>query len=751
MGCETCTNETQYACLTCSEGFFLLDNACWNGCPPEMYTNTDTRVCQECHPDCMTCSQPNAYSCTACAPGYYLLDGTCVTACPTTHYYGLLGELGVAQIPACVPKIVLSFSLHLATNSRVINIKFNYGIIYHILAISQRIQVEIANTQISPAFFVLSPLTESSIKFQYLGDQYYPPNSLLRITIDLDSDFNNDLYSRFLIYEKTQTIELKEIYPFTKTEAQFISSTSELTSSGGSTIAAVQAVSTASQGAVSMGLIRLQMVGDIVQLMRFIDIRWPPNVVNYFETSHIDPNSMVIPFDFMPAWNEQLEDRNYSMPRIFESYETSPFITMNYNNEISNLIVWAAVAIIGVLLIVILKKVLRNLTERMPIPKTNAHGKCKYSYIRTIHKIVRFMNRREESTLWSLFLMFVLSIFMPGNMWALLNIRYSSTLNEPSTVYTSATLAIAIVFLCFYPLLGILITMVLWRQLQYLLNVKESLRPSHLKKYRCLFEDFECQKRIQILYVPISLARSLIMVMTVSLLCSYGSVQIILLWTTDLAFIVYLIVYHPLKERWVRRITLVIELLVFGCISMGFIFNFLDGVDAVTLDELGFAFLALSMASTFAGILISLLQVLEIVKQVYGFLKEKIKNRRNEVYPISLMDQLPAREIKTPDHQELKSSDKEVKFNHKKNRTMKTHPMKNASRYKILIKEIEDIPPDVFDETIDGEEYLDNLEDWVKSLHAKMKNRAKDSTEEIAEGRKHAGSTNRISIISSDL
>ena len=74
----------------------------------------------------------------------------------------------------------------------------------------------------------------------------------------------------------------------------------------------------------------------------------------------------------------------------------------------------------------------------------------------------------------------------------------------------------------------------------------------------------------------------------------------------------------------------------------------------------------------------------------------------------------------------------------------------DTERYKNLIKEFEDIPPDAFDETIDGEEYLDNLEGWVKSLHEKMKNKVKNSSKERTEGRKHAGSLNRIAIISSD-
>ena len=746
MGCETCTDETQYACLTCSEGFFSLNNGCSSGCPPDMYTNTETKACQQCHPNCMTCSQPNEYSCTACPTGFYLFDGACATSCPITHYQGFLGELGVAQIPACVPKLVLNFTLSLTTSSRVINMKFNYGIVYLILAISQRIQIEISNTQIDHAFFVLSPLAESTIEFQYLGDQYFPPDSILKITIDLDSGFNSDTYTKFLIYEKTQTIKLKEIYPFTKTEKQVISSTSELTSSGGNTIATVQAVSSVAQGAASLSLIRMQMVGEIVQMMRLIDIRWPANIAEYFQTSHIDPSSIVIPIDFTTIWNDHLGDRNYSIPRIFESYEISPFITVNYGIELSNLILWAAIAISGVLLIRVLKKALRKLTEKIPLPKTNARGKHKYCCVRAIHSLARFMNRRDESMLWNLLLMFFLSIFMSGTLWALLNIRYYSELLEPSTFYTTATFVVAIIFLCFYLLLAAFITKMVWNQLQYVLGIKESLRPLHLKKYRGLFDDFECEKSAQVFYVPISLLRSIIFVMVVLLLCPHGTIQIILIWVADLAFIVYLIVYHPLKEKWVRRITLVIEILVFGCNTLGFIFGFLEEVDAVTLVELGFAFLALSMASTFAGILISLLQVLEVGKLVARFIMEKLKNRRNVVHPISLSE-IPRKDPKSiENHERVKVLD----LNHEESTPTNNH-LDKPTRYDSLLKKLSSIPPNAFKEASHGEEYLDKLEGWIDSFCSETNIKIDNSTHMGTGTRKNAGSSDRITLFSSNM
>ena len=99
---------------------------------------------------------------------------------------------------------------------------------------------------------------------------------------------------------------------------------------GGSTIATIQTISSVSQGALSLSLIRLQIVGEVSQIMRFIDIQWPPNVAEYHSLSHIDPTSIMLPIDFTTWWNDQLADRNYSLPRIYEEYEIPLFFSENY-------------------------------------------------------------------------------------------------------------------------------------------------------------------------------------------------------------------------------------------------------------------------------------------------------------------------------------------------------------------------------------------------------------------------------------
>mgnify|MGYP000916808117 CR=1 FL=1 len=644
FGCDTCENETSTGCLTCSEGFFYHANFCNIGCPSEMYANPILRTCEQCQPPCVTCSKPNSNSCTSCPQGNFLLNGTCVASCPVDYYQTFSGEAGVSQVPICLPKLFLKFDLSLTTQARIVNINFNHGIVNMIQTIAQKIRIEIADTQINEALFVLSPLTESKIQFGYLGDQTYPPYSLLKVTINLDADdFNKNSYQQFLLFENTATIRLKEIYSFSVAEKQFITSTSAATNFGGSIIATVQTVNSVARGALSMSLIRLQIVGEIVQLLRLIAIRWPPNVAEYFATSHIDPTSIMLPLDFTGALNGQLDDRNYSMPRVFDEYEIPPFFSQNYNNELSNLLLWAFILIGGSILLNLVKKVLIKVASKMDIPK-NYDPKKKYSYyfIRLIHKLSQLTNKIEDSTLWNFLLIFTLSIYQPGILWSLINMKYNSALLEPSTASTRASLALGITFFIFFLTLLGLVSGVLLKNMKYLIHDGgTSGHPQQeklLKKYEVLIEDFHRKKRLQILFLPISLLKSFVFVTVIGLMSFSPMAQAAVIWGLSTAFVLYLVIYQPLKVRWMRIMTLLIELLSYGCVTLTLIFGIIEryvDLDATTSDEMGLVFLILTIASTLAGGLLSLIQLLLLIKDICQYLKNRRANQKR-VQPITL-------------------------------------------------------------------------------------------------------------------
>jgi len=632
-----------------------------------------------------------------------------------TYYQGFLGDGLVYQVPACLPKLILSFNLSLAINARVIYINFNYGIINIILALSERMNVQLANTSVTSDLYILTPVTESIVQFQYLGDQYYPPLTLLNVTIDLNEDFNTDLYQQFRTINKSATLQIKEIYPFTTTESQAITASSNLTVVSGGALVAGQAASSLAGGALSLSLVRMQIVGESVQMMRFFDIKWPANVNQFFSTSHIDPSSIVLPIDFTTSWNNNLNNRNTTIPWIFAGYEISPFFTENYNNEISNLMLLLPTVVLGSLVINLLRKGLQNVTEKMKVPKTNARKTIHDRYVICMRSFSRMMNRIDDTILWNFNLMFFLSIFQSGWLWALLNIWYSDSLLEPSDNFTKGSLVIAVLFLIFYVFLVASVFKVVLTNHHLVFQTKESLRPLYLKKYKNLFEDFDNNKKAQLLYVPFSLIRSVFFSTVAVLMTSYPFGQIMIVWSIDLVFIMYMIVYQPLKDRWIRRVTLAIELLTFGCMTLGLIYTIVDhfvDMDPITLDEIGFVFIGFSICSTFAGVIITLIQIVSLIVIIIQYLKKR-KRMKNEVYPVSLQDyQRDA---------ELTEKKEEVGSRRSRNETIieKRRSAIDVDKVEIdnasLIKKIGSLSPEAFEKfekTSEGIIACENIKSW---------------------------------------
>ena len=678
-GCDTCTSDSKYDCTICSEGFFYLNGTCGAGCPSDKYADNTTRSCENCQPPCATCTQPNNLSCTSCSNKYYLLNGTCVKSCPLTHYLGFYGEYSLYRVPACIPKLILFFNLSLTSNARVVTINFNYEISDIILAISKRMQIQIGNAEISSEFYSLSPVSESTLKFEYVGGQYYAPFSLLNVTLDLALDFNTDEYQEYRTVNKSAYLQLKEIYPFKDAETQTIVASANLTSIGGGLTAAGQVLTVIATGAISVGLVRMQLISESIQLLRFIAIRWPPSVNQMFSFSTIDPTSIVIPLDLTTSWNRHLEDRNSTMPRVFQEYEVSPYFTMNYNNELSNIFIIGASIVSGIILIRLSKKVInktqgtnkhlksntevildddsqtdsppRSTFRSLKLRFSSGLKRIKAKLIAIIHKLVLIISRLQEDGLWNFGLMFTLSIYQSGMLWSLVNLRNASTALENSTFFTNGTFTLAIFFLTIYSLLKLFLTLVV---MKYPFNAKETLQQTYSNKYSTLFDDFESTKRIQIFFVPLLLLRSIIYMLILSLVWVSPLAQMIVTWITFLAFIAYMIVYQPIKSKWQRRMTLWIELMAFGCMTIGFICSIVDltgDPDASTLNEIGFIVLAFNAGATIAGALTTLMQVLALVKLGYQYLRRR-KQRRNAVQPINQLI-LPESQI-TVESAELK-------------------------------------------------------------------------------------------------
>ena len=90
--CETCFGENENQCLSCKNGYMVIDGKCSDKCPDGYYKDSNG-TCQKCDSNCLTCEGPSIdgnNSCSSCdlnKSESYLIDAegfphNCVSECP---------------------------------------------------------------------------------------------------------------------------------------------------------------------------------------------------------------------------------------------------------------------------------------------------------------------------------------------------------------------------------------------------------------------------------------------------------------------------------------------------------------------------------------------------------------------------------------------------------------------------------------------------------------------------------------------
>ena len=387
----------------------------------------------------------------------------------------------------------------------------------------------------------------------------------------------------------------------------------------------------------------------------------------------------------------------------------------------SNLLLWASILGGGSILISLLKKVLNKVTSKMSIPKKYEQKKYRSYLIKILHKLNQLISQIEDSTLWNFLLMFILSIYQPGFLWSLLNMKYASALLEPSTTSTQASLALGIMFFLFFLTLLGLVSSVLLKNMKFLIQ-SGGISPNpqqqeRLKKYDVLIEDFHRKKRLQILFLPISLLKSFVFVAVLALMAFSPMAQIVVIWGLSTAFVLYLVISQPLKVRWMRIMTLLIELLTYGCVTLAFVFGLIErfaDVDPRTSNEMGFVFLILTIASTLAGGLLSLIQILFVIKGIYQYLKDRRANQ-NRVHPITLTEPQIISICSTPIRGKLIEESTDRSSAALWNNSPPSAQIEDLSKYNDMFAGLKNLSLGSFEKGTRKKQLLEDLKEWWDS------------------------------------
>lgn len=85
-GCRSC--GPLYTCNVCLSGFTLFNGSCIitpNNCSNGYYLNA-LSSCSQCFPSCNTCNGGQSTNCLSCFNGFTLLNGVCRQMCSANSY-----------------------------------------------------------------------------------------------------------------------------------------------------------------------------------------------------------------------------------------------------------------------------------------------------------------------------------------------------------------------------------------------------------------------------------------------------------------------------------------------------------------------------------------------------------------------------------------------------------------------------------------------------------------------------------------
>eukprot|EP00795_Rhopilema_esculentum_P005914 gene5914-11255_t len=87
--CKTCSGPGESNCTSCQKRHILIGNTCRNTCVVGSYYNEETQECELCNDSCLSCDGQNVTDCTSCPPGFMLKNGLCAVECADESYFDL--------------------------------------------------------------------------------------------------------------------------------------------------------------------------------------------------------------------------------------------------------------------------------------------------------------------------------------------------------------------------------------------------------------------------------------------------------------------------------------------------------------------------------------------------------------------------------------------------------------------------------------------------------------------------------------
>ena len=606
-----CTDRDTFGCLECQYPLYVYDSKCYIACPPFTYPQTvidsSNYTCFDCDSSCQTCDGPGPQNCTLCKNGLYLFDRQCLLNCPSgTYGTKVFLPSGVAA-PICAPKVLVELSLQLTIHPSQVLIRFSETVgTYYLKYFISQLRVTVQNTVIDNTLISAKIHDGALIDLTILARNYVPDGAILRVDLLLGPDFDNDPTSEFYFLKKYAEKQIIEANSYDLSQGDTISAAASLLQTTGYTTAAGQVAAIATSGGVASILIQFRMITDLIQLLQFLDISWPANVMVLFQESFIDPSNLCIPICVIPSPpDEQLP--NITISRYLEAQEISPVFLLGACEIVSTFIFEMSV--------IFFLKVLLQFRKPKRFPQS----------------LTRFGESLDKILAWNTVVQVFISNYPLFLAYSTLQLFYKNF----ETPFVSASFATSIVGLV--ACIGFItwIFVVSWKLSKHPANLEQMLKT--YPSVSSLFEGIKNTKRMQIFQISFSLLRITMIAVCAVIADTSPYFCISLLCTMEVLYLTYLFKYRPFKasfEQWTVVLAEILVLSAFLC-ALGIKLSTDLKMSVDTRTNLGWGFISLSFGVSIITIIILAKQAIAIIKLGVRVFKSHLLNRK-KIQPIML-------------------------------------------------------------------------------------------------------------------
>ena len=665
--CAQCSGSLSTQCTSCPNNLILSAfNQCF--CQDGTYLNSTLMLCSACHSSCSTCSGPSLSECTACdsSSGTSLSNGqcikkTCYSSCSTcqgsTKYecsscesgYALL--LATNTVGSCITQCPSGYYLTTSNSQKICQLKtaINNQLVYGSAVTQFKISMLgythfdfdalISSINVSLAYVSQQPSIQYTYSFTLASDSTYIllslaysshllPGSILSLAFDT---FLQDTTIPYYLLHDSQSIQLGEYYEYSAALQNLIQSSSQ-----------VSTISTKTNGAFSLGSsllvtsvhsMRSQVVEDIMSYFMYMNIRFPPNLLTFQNSSGQSSFASLTPNFVNSIINKisiksgevsqslaETEAANVDMGYSLNQYATERSFLQNFGATLSSFVV--AFLVIGLLETVRRFGIQKDVVTRSIIKA----------------KIKKFLDMMSYSLRWNFMINQYIAAYIDLVFNSLLQINNRLS-NKNFLGYFDYLLA-ALSFIL--SLVGILSAFIIGRNLFFVLKNEdyESDKLTHkkkkltkddenkegeegLKRLEVLHSAFRHEQRQQLLYPYFMILRTFGFIITIILLEKVPILQALYIIVANILVIIYLVRYKPMESGLQAILTITYEAL-FLMASLAtltlHLYNIKHLADIETRSVLGFIVIGCSLLMS---VLDFVSMFVELVKFIYGLRRSK--------------------------------------------------------------------------------------------------------------------------------